>query len=111
MLVTVTNSSGRTINTPAAISLGTGVSGGSAVGGSVSDPLPYPFAHIGPLANGNTKQLPMHPQDWRYKCIPWLPLQPIDEWNGLVQRGVVILTIATEPDERDQEEKMIKLDI
>jgi hypothetical protein len=56
MLVTVTNTSGGTINN--LITGGSGVSS-DAVGGSKNTPLPYPFGHIGSLANGANKQLPM----------------------------------------------------
>jgi hypothetical protein len=107
MLVTVTNATSRTINTPAAISLGTGVSGGTATGGSKTDPLPYPFGHIGPLASSGSKQLPMHPADWRYKSVPWLPMEPSTEWNMLVQAGIVTLAIASETGRRDSEELFV----
>lgn len=105
MLVTITNTSGVVINTP--ITGGFGVSA-DAVGGSKSNPLPYPFAHIGPMATSgptNTKQLPMHPGDWHYKSVPWLPQDPATEWNQLVQRGIVTLTVADQAGVRDSEEK------
>jgi hypothetical protein len=102
VLVTVTNVSAATINN--LITGGSGVSS-DAVGGSKNNPLPYPFAHIGPLAASGTKQLPMHPGDWHYKPVPWLPLDPATEWNQLVQRTIVTLTVADQTGVRDSEEK------
>lgn len=102
MLVTVTNTSGGTINN--LITGGAGVSA-DAVGGSKNKPLPYPFGHIGSLAAAGTKQLPMHPADWRYKAVPGLTFEPATEWNQLVQAGVVTLTIADQTTVADSEEK------
>jgi hypothetical protein len=115
MLVTVTNFTSnagspgpsRTINKLDTLTGGTGVSALSAVGGAKTDPLPYPFAHIGELAAAATKQLPMHPADWRYKAVPWLPEEPSTEWNKLVQGGVVTLTVAAQTDRTDSEELFI----
>lgn len=105
MLVTVTNVSGVTINTPSMG--GYGVSP-DAVGGSKSNPLPFPFAHIGPLTMASpTKQLPMHPGDWHHKPVPWLPQSPATEWNQLVQAGKVTLTVADQTNLRDSEEKYL----
>jgi hypothetical protein len=101
MLVTVTNTSGGTINN--LITGGSGVSS-DAVGGSKNTPLPYPFGHIGSLANGANKQLPMHPADWRYKSVPWLPMEPATEWNQLVQAGKVTMAFADQASVKDQEE-------
>jgi hypothetical protein len=102
MLVTVTNTSGVTINNP--ITGGFGVSP-DAVGGSKSFPLPYPFGHLPPMLNGASKQLPMHPADWHRKSVPWLPQSPATEWNQLVQAGVVTMATALQSGVRDQEEK------
>lgn len=102
MLVTLTNSSGVTINTPA--TGGYGISA-DAVGGTITKPLPYPFSHIGPLINGGTKQLQMHPADWHRKSVPWLPQDPATEWNQLVQDGTVSLAVALQSGVRDSEEK------
>lgn len=107
MLVTVTNTSGRTINALDAITGGTGPAAVYATGGNRTDPLPYPFGHIGPLANSATKQLPMQARDWRYKSVPWLPMEPSKEWQQLVQAGIVTLAVATEANERDQEDIFI----
>lgn len=101
MLVTVTNTSGGTINTPT--TGGSGVSA-DAVGGTISNPLPFPFAHIGPLANSGTKQLPMHPGDWHHKSVPWLPQAPVTEWNLLVAAGKVTLAVADQSGVKDNEE-------
>jgi hypothetical protein len=104
MLMTITNTSGRTINTPDQITGGVGPAALLAEGGNVTDPLPYPFGHIGPLADSATKQLPMHNRDWRYKGVPWQPMEPSKEWQQLVQAGVVTMTVATETANRDEEE-------
>lgn len=101
MLVTVTNVSASTINTPA--TGGFGVSS-DAVGGNKTVPLPFPFGHIGPLAASGTKQLPMHPSDWHYKSVPWLTFEPATEWNQLVNAKIVTLTVADQALTKDQEE-------
>lgn len=101
MLVTVTNVSGVTINTPS--TGGFGISS-DAVGGSKTYPLPFPFGHIGPLAALGTKQLPMHPGDWHHKPVPWLPQSPATEWNQLVQAKIVTLTVADQTVVADSEE-------
>lgn len=106
MLVTVTNVSGSTINN--LITGGFGVSS-DAVGGSKNMPLPYPFGHIGALAASGTKQLPMHPSDWRHKYVPWTPQEPSTLWNQLVQAGIVTLTVAAQSGVRDSEEKFLDL--
>lgn len=49
----------------------------------------------------------MHPADWRYKPVPWLPMEPASEWNQLVQAGVVTLTVADQAGVRDSEEKFM----
>lgn len=102
MLVTVTNTSGVIINTPT--TGGSGVSA-DAVGGTISNPLPFPFAHIGPLGIGLGKQLQMHPGDWHRKSVPWVPQDPATEWNMLVQAGKVTLATALQSGVRDSEEK------
>lgn len=99
MLVTITNTSGRILN---AADVHDGGSG--AVGGERKDPLPYPFGHIGSLAIAGTRQLSMRGKDWRYKSVPWLAMEPSEEWNILVQRGDVTMAFAAEATVRDQEE-------
>jgi hypothetical protein len=97
MLMTVTNATTRTINKPDFYLGYPGVPGvTSAVGGNVTDALPHPFGHIGPLASGANLQLPVHPRDWRYKAVPWLPQEPGEQWNQLVKSGIVTLAFATE---------------
>jgi hypothetical protein len=95
MLMTVTNITdtaggilfpGVTINTP-----DTGLAGVSAdaVGGNKLYPLPYPFSHVGPIAAGASKVMPIHVKDFEHKSVPWLPLSPSTEWQMLVQQGIV----------------------
>jgi len=103
VLLTVTNDSGRTINGLDSITGGTGSSALLATGGARKDPLPYPFGHIGELADAASKQLPMHVRDWRYKSVPWLPQEPSIEWQQLVQAGVVSLAVASETNQVDEE--------
>jgi hypothetical protein len=107
MLTTVTNTSGVTINGLDSFTTDSGQGGPAvltATGGARKFPLPYPFAHIGALANSGTKQLPMHPQDWRFKPVPYMPFEPRDEWQTLVQRGIVTLAYASQTGRRDVEE-------
>lgn len=106
MLMICTNVTTRTINNPDFYLGYPGVPGvTSAVGGNVTDPLPYPFSHVGPVGAGlaagatvgnPTGALPVHPRDWRYKGVPWLPQEPGEKWNQLVKSGIVTLAMATE---------------
>lgn len=107
MLTTVTNTSGAAINGLDSFTTDLGQGGPAvltAVGGARSKPLPYPFGHIGSLANSATKQLPMHPRDWRYKAVPYQPHEAGEEWQQLVQRGIVTLAFAAQTGRRDAEE-------
>ena len=52
MQCTVTNTSGHTINTPDLLTEG-------AIGGAKTDPLPYPFGHVGPILDTANKQVKM----------------------------------------------------
>lgn len=112
MLVTVTNTTNtvglpsRTINDlDAYTTLGSGPSQTTAVGGARKEGLPYPFGHIGALAAGGTKQLPMHPRDWRHRDVfVGSSHDSGEEWQTMVQRGIVSLTIAAQTARRDQEE-------
>jgi hypothetical protein len=85
------------INTP--IVGGYGVSP-DAQGGSKFQPLPYPFSHVALAANtggppgADSATLPIQVEDFRYKSVPWLPLEPSREWQMLVQAGVVSVTFA-----------------
>lgn len=96
MIVTVTNTSGGDLNKLDELDLGPGVSGGTAVGGQIADPLPYPFRHIGTLADSGTSALPMRERDFTHKAVPWLPMQPAQEWQTLIQAGKVTFAIAAE---------------
>jgi len=102
MLVTVTNITAAAINYPAVHEGGSG-----AVGGAKVNPLPYPFGHIGSLAASGTRQLPMQPSDWRYRPVYWVTHEPKDQWNDLVQRSIVTLTVAAQAGRRDSEELFI----
>ena len=104
MLVTVTNTSGFDMNDLDTYTSGSGTATVVAKGGQRKNPLPYPFGHIGKLANAGTKQLPMHPRDWRYKSVPWISMEPGEEWNNLVTAGKVTLTFASQATRNDQEE-------
>jgi hypothetical protein len=107
MLVTCTNVTTRTINKLETLTGGTGTSALLATGGNRTDPLPYPFGHIGELLAAGTKQLPMHDRDWRYRSVPGLTQEPSIEWQQLVQAGVVTLTLAAETGNRSQEDLFV----
>lgn len=105
----VTNTVGlpsRTINVlDTYATLGSGVSVLTATGGQRKDGLPYPFAHIGTLAAAATKQLPMHPRDWRHRDVAvGSPQDAGEEWQVLVNAGTVSLTFAAQTGRRDSEE-------
>lgn len=107
MLVTVTNTAGRSINVAAVGEDGVSLPGGNHPEEAThrTDPLPYPFSHIGTLADTATKQLPMHPRDWRYSRSQMARGLPISEkWNQLVQAGICTLTVAAQANRRDSEE-------
>lgn len=115
MLVTiqnVTNTVGvpsRTINAPDTYTtLGSGVAALTATGGQRKDPLPYPFAMIGSLAAAATKQLPMHPRDWRHRDVfVGSPFEAGEEWQQLVQAGTVTMAFAAQTARRDAEELFV----
>lgn len=99
MLVTVTNTAGVAINSLAV------AEDGVATGGHRSKPLPFPFAHIGELAISGTKQLSMHPRDWRSRSVMNGSAMDAGElWQQMVQAGIVTLSVAAETGNRDQEE-------
>lgn len=110
MLTTVTNTSGVTINDLDAFTTDLG-QGGPAVltakGGARKLGLPYPFGHIGALAASGTKQLPMHPSDWRFKSVPYESFEAGQDWQTLVQRGIVTLAFGSQTGRRDQEELFV----
>lgn len=107
MIVTVTNTSGGDLNKLDEITGGTGTASLLAVGGARKDPLPYPFGHIGTLADSAAKVLPMHNRDWRYKSVPWLPQEPSIEWQQLVQAGKVTIGVAAETNAVDEEDLFV----
>lgn len=107
MLVTVTNTSGHSINYAAVGEDGVSLPGGNHPEEAThrNYPLPYPFGHIGTLVNGGTKQLAMHPRDWRYSRSQMARGLPVSEtWNTLVNRKIVSLTIGAQANRRDREE-------
>jgi hypothetical protein len=112
MLTTVTNTTNtvglpsRTINAPDQYTtLGSTITAILATGGTRKDALPYPFAHIGSLAAAATKQLPMHPRDWRHRDVAvGSPQEAGEEWNQLIQAGTVSLAFAAQTGRRDAEE-------
>lgn len=116
MLTTVTNVTNtvglpsRTINgLDTYTTLGQGIVAiTSATGGARKDGLPYPFAHVGAIAAAGTKQLPMHPRDWRHRDVAiGSPFEAGEEWQQLVNAGTVTLTFATQTGRRDSEELFI----
>lgn len=111
MLVTVTNTSGASINVPAVGEDGIAVGGGNYPAETThrTTPLPYPFAHVGTLANLGTIQRAMHPSDWRHgeggvgsQMARGLPSRV--KWQQLVQAGKVTLTVAAQTGRRESEE-------
>lgn len=107
MLVTVENTAGRSINVPAVGEDGVALPGGNHPEEAThrTDPLPYPFSHIGELADAATLELPMHPRDWRYSRSQMArALSVSEEWNQLTQAGICTLTVAAQTDRRDEEE-------
>jgi hypothetical protein len=104
MVVTITNTSGGDLNKLDEITGGVGTAALLAVGGARKDPLPYPFGHIGTLADSATSILAMHARDWRYKSVPWLPQEPSIEWQQLVQAGKITMSQAVETNDVDLED-------
>jgi hypothetical protein len=109
MLVTVTNTAGRDINVAQVGEDGIAFSGGEHPEEAThrSDPLPYPFSHIGTLASAGALQLPMHPADWRHKSVPSRAQFPWNQWNQLVQAGVVTVATAAQTDNVNVEEEYL----
>jgi hypothetical protein len=110
MLMTVTNPSAvLTLND---FDVYQGYTGGptvNAIGGSRKYPLPYPFSHVILTPSGGSlpsKQLAVHPRDWtKGGPVPfWTTLEPAEEWNQVVQSGLVTVTFAAETGRRDVEE-------
>jgi hypothetical protein len=111
MLVTVTNvtnvtawQTSRTINNPDFYEGYPGVPPiTSAVGGNVTDPLPYPFDQAGPLAAGSAVTLPMRDRDWYYSRSLYNTQYPHIKWQQLVQAGVVTMAFASETNQNDEQ--------
>lgn len=95
MLVTITNttSPGRAINKLAPDTVWpTGFV--AAYGGGRKDALPFPFAHIGELAAGAPKTLPMHPKDLAYKTSFAEPFAAQDDFQTMIKAGIITAGIA-----------------
>jgi hypothetical protein len=77
----------------------------NAVGGSRKYPLPYPFGHV-VMAPLDVVELPVHPRDFaKGGAVPlWATMSPADEWNQVVQQGLVTIAFAAEVGRRDVEE-------
>lgn len=108
MIVTVQNVSGASINGLDAITGGPGGTPWSlnAEGGQRVKPLPYPFAHVGALANSATSIRPMHLKDLRVKkCANGSSFDASALWQDLVQRGIVTFATADQSDHRSVEDE------
>jgi hypothetical protein len=106
-LVTVENQQATQMNYLATEEHGSGTAQTIATGGARVDPLPFPFDWVVLGVNGSAtdaKQLPMHPDDWDHKQVPWLPHRPGELWNMLVQAGKVTLAFAAQTGVRDSKE-------
>jgi hypothetical protein len=108
MLMSITNLSGRVLN--ALEQGGSGVSP-DAVGGNRKDPLPYPFDKV-VLAIGASKTLPVRLADMRRQLTSFgKEVLPHEEWNRMVQSGLVSVTYAPETSSGDQEEQLVAADV
>jgi len=107
MIVTLTNTSGGDLNKLQAETGGVGVAALNAIGGAKDNPLPYPFGHIGTLADAATSVLAVHPADWRYKTSPSRAMFTHTEWNALIMKEYVTLATAAETDFTEAEEEFI----
>jgi hypothetical protein len=83
----------------------------NATGGARKRPLPYPFEHVvlGPNGGGSdAKTLPVCPRDFRKAPIhEHVPLQHGEEWNQLVQGGIVTVVFGAQAGVRDVEHVLI----
>jgi len=99
MLVTCTNLTARTINQPDTLTITVPNSTASlqAVGGNITDPVPYPFNTFSFAPNGQTgyfQTLPVNERDLSRKSSAWAPHLPSEQWNRLVAAGVVSLVVS-----------------
>lgn len=120
MLVTVENQLATPINGPQVGEDGIAVGGGNHPEETThrTNALPYPFGrYVGELeANGGADsiQLPMHEADFRQNSTVGLGSSQMarglpvrDQWNQMVQAGVVTFTVADQTDDQDVEEAFI----
>jgi hypothetical protein len=99
MLITVTNTSGVTINTPKIVD--------GATGGMVTKPLPRPFSWIGPLAAAGTKQLVMGLSDLSAREYQTAGFTAREEFETMVKAGEITLTIADQAGAPSLDEKFV----
>lgn len=102
-LLEVTNESARVLNRLE--EGGNGVSP-DAVGGNVLDPLPFPFNANGSLAVGASRELPVHGRDFNVRQQMQQPMLPADEWNQMVQAGLVSLSFTYDARSLDPEDML-----
>ena len=97
MVVTVTNTSGGVINDAAVAEDGVSLPGGNhpEEASHRNNPLPFPFAHIGSLADTITSVFGMRPSDWDRQTRTEA-LAPSVKWSMLVQAGTVTMANAAE---------------
>jgi len=111
MIVTVTNQLAEQINVPAVGEDGVALPGGNHPSEATHRvyPLPYPADMVGVLTeNGGARDavdIAMHHRDWRYSRSQMARGLPVsEEWQQLVQAGVVTLAYAAQTDLRDEED-------
>jgi len=97
MISTVTNTSGGVINDAAVAEDGVSLPGGNHPQDAThrNNPLPFPHAHIGELANAATSVLGMRVSDYQNGHLA-SALQPHVKWSMLVQAGTVTIAQAAE---------------
>ncbi len=111
MIVTVTNLTTNILNAFDTYLGYPGVPGiPSAVGGSRKYPVPFPFDwlvfQVNPTS-GYQYSFSMHERDFAHKRVPWLPHEPGEEWNTLIQAGTVSFSTASEATAQDAEDIFI----
>lgn len=113
MLITVTNLTDHPINYADSIDTASYLPGNPAglvaIGGNIRYPLPYPFSGAGELeASGGADaiQRAMHVADLRRAHNMHSAFAPGEEWQQLVQAGIVSLAAAAETGRTDIEEEL-----
>jgi hypothetical protein len=108
MVTTVTNVSGASINVPEVGEDGVALPGGEhpSEADHRSNPLPFPFSHIGTLANAATSILGTRPTDWLRQNVAEA-LSPAVKWSLMVQASIVTMTNAVEATLRDPYETFL----